>query len=1281
MFRIKPFDRYPLHVAIDRATGHTALLFCALAFPVLYIVSRYNYNLFHGLADIFTIVIASTVFVVAWNSRESIDNNYLLYAGIAFLSFAFLDLFHVLGNKNMGVFPQYGNLGPALYIASRYVLSISLVTAPLFINRNLRVAPVFAVYSLVTLLVFLSVFYWQNFPVCFVEGVGLTTFKVMSDYIICLILLGALVLLLLNRRSFDARVLRLLAASILLSVATGLAFTLYADPFGVMNAIGHFFQIISFYLIYLAVVETGLTKPQNILFRKLKQSEEKFRNLFGNAEAGMFRARLDGAEILDANESLLEIFGLTREEVLGKPLMIRWADPHQRDEVARRIEANGRVVGFEYKLLNKNGETRDCITSLNAYPEEGILEGSTWDITDRKRAEEELRRQREWLRVTLSSIGDAVIATDQEGRITFLNLRAVALTGWQTEEALGNPVQRVLRIINEKTRQPAEDLVGQVLSEKRVVDLANDTVLITKNGREVPIEDSAAPILETGGNVIGAVLVFHDVTEKRRAQEALRESETKYRNLFRNMAEEVHFWQIVRDEHGEIKTWRLVDANPPTLKTWGRNTVEEIRGKTTDEIFGPGAAEHYMPVVQKIMTEGVPYSFEDYFPNLDKYFRFTSVPLGDYFITTGADITGIKKAEAALRESDRRFRLALRNAPVSVAAQDRDLRYIWAYNQRTARPEQIIAKLDADIFTAEEAARLARIKQRVLEENVEIREQMWFDRPSGRIFLDVCFEPIRDEAGRTIGVGTATVDLTPMKLAEEALRRSETRLRLAQVSAGAGIWDWDISTGKLEWSEELFRLFGLDIEKTDVSFEAWKSVLHPDDREGAQKRIKTAIENHTPLASEYRVVLPSGEVRWINALGNATYDNAGKPQHMSGICIDTTERKRTEEELQTTLQRLHTLVASMQSSILLVGDEGRIAFANQAFCDYFKLQDSPADLVGITSNEMIEKIKNAYLRSDEEVVRIREIVRRGQRVTGEEIAMRDGLSCLRDFIPISVRGKSFGRLWQHTDITERKQTEESLRKSHDELEIRVQERTSELSEAVQRLQAEIIQRKRLEDSLRESENQVRFFASQCLTAQETERKRVAGELHDSIAAALGAMRFGIDKIVEDMKRGNGNPESLQDLGSKVTEINNEVRRIMADLRPSVLDDLGIIAAMNWFCREYQKTYSHISVEKQIGVSEQEVPDSLKTPIFRISQEAMNNIAKHSQASLINLSLRKEDAKLLLTISDNGQGFDLETVERGLGLSTMRERAQLSGGSYDLESAVGKGTVNRVSWTL
>jgi signal transduction histidine kinase/HAMP domain-containing protein len=164
-----------------------------------------------------------------------------------------------------------------------------------------------------------------------------------------------------------------------------------------------------------------------------------------------------------------------------------------------------------------------------------------------------------------------------------------------------------------------------------------------------------------------------EIAERKQSEQALKESEAKYRNLFENMTEEVHFWRLVRDDDGQIKTWRLVDANPPTLRTWGR-TLDEIRGKTTDEIFGPGAADHYMPVVQKITTEGIPFSFEDYFPHLDKHFRFTSVPLGDYFITTGADITSIKKAQEELRKAHDEMEQRVRERTVEVRSANEALR-------------------------------------------------------------------------------------------------------------------------------------------------------------------------------------------------------------------------------------------------------------------------------------------------------------------------------------------------------------------------------------------------------------------------------------------------------------------------------------------------------------------------------------------------------------------------------------------------------------------------------
>jgi PAS domain S-box-containing protein len=149
------------------------------------------------------------------------------------------------------------------------------------------------------------------------------------------------------------------------------------------------------------------------------------------------------------------------------------------------------------------------------------------DFTEHKRAERELTEQREWLRVTLTSIGDAVLATDADGRVKFLNPIAASLTGWTPEQAHGQPVNHVFRIRNERTGEPAPDMVSRVLKERRVVGLANHTALVRKDGMEIPIEDSAAPIQDEAGQVLGTVLVFHDVTQKRKAEQALEEARTE----------------------------------------------------------------------------------------------------------------------------------------------------------------------------------------------------------------------------------------------------------------------------------------------------------------------------------------------------------------------------------------------------------------------------------------------------------------------------------------------------------------------------------------------------------------------------------------------------------------------------------------------------------------------------------------------------------------------------------------------------------------------------------
>ncbi len=418
-----------------------------------------------------------------------------------------------------------------------------------------------------------------------------------------------------------------------------------------------------------------------------------------------------------------------------------------------------------------------------------------------------------------------------------------------------------------------------------------------------------------------------------------------------------------------------------------------------------------------------------------------------------------------------------------------------------------------------------------------------------------------------------------------------------------------------------------------------------------------------------------------------TYED-GKPKGAMVIAQDITERKQAEEALRVNEERLHAAIAGSQGAEWQIpADERRehgfgdaanlspqckrlIGFADEEFpnsVSAWRQRIHPNDLPAITTAARAHIEERTPFYNVEYRIRHKDGSWRYLFSTGR--LQRD---------PGGRPLRWIGLDW---DITARKRAEEALKNAYDELERRVEERTSEVSKAVELLRAENTQRRLLEETLRESEAQVRFFASQCLTAQETERKRVAAELHDSIAASISAVKFRIENIAEQMKQGNAGPGSLDDVSSKLMEINNEVRRIMADLRPSVLDDLGIIPAIDWLCREYQKTYSHISVEKQIRISDLEVPNFLKTPIFRICQEGMNNIARHSQASRVNLSLLKEKSKILLKIQDNGQGFDLETVKKGMGLSTMKERAQLSGGSFELESDTGKGTTVCAVWTI
>jgi len=419
----------------------------------LYLASLYNYLLFHSLSEIFSIFVACGIFVVAWNSRRFMDNNYLLFLGIAYLFIGGLDLVHTLAYKGMGIFSGYdANLPTQLWISARYIESMSLLIAPLFIHRKLNTRVVFVSYALLASLMLASIFYWNIFPDCFIGGTGLTRFKKISEYFICLMLMGSIFLLFQKKKEFDKNIFRLLIASIILTIGSELAFTFYIKVHDLSNLTGHFLKLISFYLIYKSIIESGFVKPYSLLFRNLKQREEELHTLNLELEKRVdqrtadlqkevmertqaqeevlktknrLRSVFDGISepllLLDGhltvkmlNKAAIEYYKINDQDLIEKPCYRAFRDRSKPCEDCNIAPAvlEGRHVGFErkgfmnperlervviYPLKEGSGEFRSAIIRIS-------------DITDSKMLERQLiqREKMAALGVLISGIAHEI---------------------------------------------------------------------------------------------------------------------------------------------------------------------------------------------------------------------------------------------------------------------------------------------------------------------------------------------------------------------------------------------------------------------------------------------------------------------------------------------------------------------------------------------------------------------------------------------------------------------------------------------------------------------------------------------------------------------------------------------------------------------------------------------------------------------------------------------------------------------------------------------------------
>ncbi len=600
------------------------------------------------------------------------------------------------------------------------------------------------------------------------------------------------------------------------------------------------------------------------------------------------------------------------------------------------------------------------------------------------------------------------------------------------------------------------------------------------------------------------------------------------------------------------------------------------------------------------------------------------------------EISKRERVEQALRQAEERFRIALKNAPVSVAAQDLEHKYIWAYNQKTSTPEEIIGKTDRDIFKPQEADHVDQIKERVIREGAEIREQMWLDRPSGKIYLGITWSPLRDSKGKIVGVTSATVDLTALKMAEEALKESEAKFKTLAENAPDAIMLFDpelrvlylnpvdlAATGKT-----LDEFIGKTNEEMGMPTELCKLWNRMFERAKAEKQVQQAeFDFNTPIG-----------IRSFNLRIVPEFAEDGSLKSYVGISHDITELKKAEKILKENEHLYRTVFDNSQDGfqlIELIYDKD----GNPIDHKFLKVNHAYEVIIGVKADDILDKTAR-YISPNVEPHWLDVPDRVAKTGLSEHVELYNKdigkwLDCF--YFPYSKN--VVGTLFR--DITGRKELEKQLQDS---------ERLAAIGATAGMVGHDI------RNPLQAIIGDLYLAKEEISEIPNNEGKRA---MHETLAEIEKNVDY-INKIIAD----------LQDFARAITPTAQVVD--LEDLCEEVLFKNGVPENIKASCR--------IEPEAKILMSDLAL---LKRILINLTSNAVQAMP---QGGELSIKAYKNAGDVVITVEDTGVGIAGEVKEKlftpmfttkakgqGFGLAVVKRMTEALGGEVTFESEVGKGT--------